>query len=29
MADRLVALWDAPAAELNGTVDTLVPEVTA
>lgn len=29
VADRLVALWDAPAAEVNGTVDTLVPEVTA
>lgn len=29
VADRLVALWDAPAGEVNGTVDTLVPEVAA
>lgn len=29
VADRLVALWDAPAGELNGTVENLVPEVSA
>lgn len=29
VADRLVALWDAPAAQVNGTVETLVPEARA